>query len=312
MSLGFNNFNNNILPRVGIDGIVNFVFLPGIAENFTSFSDNLGSTRQVSAPYNSQYNMFGSGEYYLPSATANGYDFVNWRYDDYNSFLPGYIAYGTFASTTTPWTEYLTANWTPKTYTITLVYNDDITANKIFTVTFNNTYGNNLSTPTRTGYKFNGWFTLPVGGNLVTSTTKVTIANNHTLYAQWTPEEYSVTFFSNGGFFESGNDSFIKKYPFNTKINLLNFNTEDPLTKERKGYNFLGWNTNIDAKEGLSDYIVTASNLQKLYAIWELSSNAYIYSNNSWKLAIPYIYDGINWKISQSKIYNGENWTNKT
>lgn len=52
------------------------------------------------------------------------------------------------------------------------------------TVTFGSTYGE-LPTPTKEGYAFNGWYTLTTGGTEILSTTKVTITENQTLYAQW-------------------------------------------------------------------------------------------------------------------------------
>ena len=41
-----------------------------------------------------------------------------------------------------------------------------------------------LPTPTRSGYKFNGWYTSATGGTLVTSAT--TVVSDNKLYAQWT------------------------------------------------------------------------------------------------------------------------------
>ena len=65
-------------------------------------------------------------------------------------------------------------------------------------VTYGSTYGA-LATTSRTGYTFNGWFTAASGGTQVTTATVVTNAANHTLYAQWTANTYTVTFDANGG-----------------------------------------------------------------------------------------------------------------
>ena len=46
-----------------------------------------------------------------------------------------------------------------------------------------------LPTPTRAGYTFEGWFTDPVGGTEISSTTTVP-ANNVAYYAHWTPNKY--------------------------------------------------------------------------------------------------------------------------
>ena len=52
------------------------------------------------------------------------------------------------------------------------------------TVNYKMTYGE-LPTPTKSGYKFLGWYTAVAGGSLVDSATIVSNPNTHTLYAQW-------------------------------------------------------------------------------------------------------------------------------
>lgn len=51
-------------------------------------------------------------------------------------------------------------------------------------VTYGSTYGN-LPTPVKTGQTFAGWYDSISGGNLITSSSKVAIADNHTLYSAW-------------------------------------------------------------------------------------------------------------------------------
>ena len=58
----------------------------------------------------------------------------------------------------------------------------------------NNSYNSalgTLGTPTRTGYTFDGWFTEPVGGTQITSST-TTPAVNTTYYAHWTVNKYNI------------------------------------------------------------------------------------------------------------------------
>ena len=43
------------------------------------------------------------------------------------------------------------------------------------------------------GYTFNGWWTEAGGGTQVTNDTVVSTATNHTLYARWSGNAYSVT-----------------------------------------------------------------------------------------------------------------------
>lgn len=51
-------------------------------------------------------------------------------------------------------------------------------------VTYGLTYGT-LETPVKTGQTFAGWYDSLSGGNLITSSSKVAIADNHTLYSAW-------------------------------------------------------------------------------------------------------------------------------
>ena len=65
------------------------------------------------------------------------------------------------------------------------------TSSKI--VTCDSMYGA-LPTPERTGYNFLGWYTAATGGTKVTSDTKVTALSDHTLYAHWEANKYTITF----------------------------------------------------------------------------------------------------------------------
>ena len=62
------------------------------------------------------------------------------------------------------------------------------------TVNYKAAYGE-LPTPTRSGYKFDGWYTSATGGTVVNSTTIVTNSNAHTLYAHWSDIEAPVCTF---------------------------------------------------------------------------------------------------------------------
>ena len=62
------------------------------------------------------------------------------------------------------------------------------------TVNYKAAYGE-LPTPTRSGYKFDGWYTSATGGTIVNSTTIVTNSSVHTLYAHWSDIEAPVCTF---------------------------------------------------------------------------------------------------------------------
>ncbi len=98
------------------------------------------------------------------------------------------------------------------------------------TVKLGDNYGD-LPVPTKTGYTFLGWKTS--SGNVVASTTQNTIVGNHTLTADWTPTQYTVTTNLNGGTLngKSGNAT-------NTIY------TEESMAFDiptRTGYTFAGW-----------------------------------------------------------------------
>ena len=94
----------------------------------------------------------------------------------------------------------------------------------------NGTYGAHPQ-PTRTGHTFSGWFTEKEGGNKIEPGNKVTHFNNHTLYAHWIPNNYTITFDFNNG--TEINDIF----PFNASIDY-------PADMKKEGYTFSGWSPN--------------------------------------------------------------------
>ena len=89
----------------------------------------------------------------------------------------------------------LTANATANEYTVTLnaQENGGTPATQTLTVTFDANYtGIDAIKATKTGWIFDGWYTLATGGTKVTDATKVTKPNNHTLYAHFTINDYEL------------------------------------------------------------------------------------------------------------------------
>ena len=104
-------------------------------------------------------------------------------------------------------------------------------------VTYGAPYGD-LATTTRDGYTFNGWFTAATGGSLVTSATTVTTAANHTLYAQWTINTYTLSVGANPG---AGGT--VVKNP--DKTNYTHGETVQLTATASAGYAFTGWSGDL-------------------------------------------------------------------
>ena len=124
--------------------------------------------------------------------------------------------------------------------------------------------------PTRTGYTFKGWYTAASGGTQVTSSTTVTATSNHTLYAQWTPNTYTVNFNANGG--SVGTAS--KTVTYDSTYGTL------PTPAERTGYTFKGGFTAASGGTQVTESTkVTSTSNHTLHAQWE--ANKYTASFNA-------------------------------
>ena len=124
--------------------------------------------------------------------------------------------------------------------------------------------------PTRTGYTFKGWYTAASGGTQVTSSTTVTATSDHTIYAQWTPNTYTVNFNANGG--SVGTAS--KTVTYDSTYGTL------PTPAERTGYTFKGWFTAASGGTQVTESTkVTSTSNHTLHAQWE--ANKYTASFNA-------------------------------
>ncbi len=66
------------------------------------------------------------------------------------------------------------------------------------TVTYGEIY-DVLPVPIKAGYRFDGWYTEAIGGELIKADTQYTTIGNQSLYAHWTKEIYTAIFNGNGG-----------------------------------------------------------------------------------------------------------------
>jgi uncharacterized repeat protein (TIGR02543 family) len=132
-------------------------------------------------------------------------------------------AYSATATTT------LFAHWTGVVYTVTFNANG---GNALDPASAPFTYGSpamTLPTPTRPNYTFDGWYTAVNDGTSVSS--PYSPSASVTLYAQWNPAEFTVTFDPNGG---AALDPSSVHYTYgDAGISLP--------TPTRDGYTFDGW-----------------------------------------------------------------------
>ncbi|XFA98876.1 InlB B-repeat-containing protein [Candidatus Izemoplasma sp. B36] len=201
------------------------------------FVDWDGTVLQT-ADYNYGANLSGVNTPADPSRT--GYTFTGW-----NSSIPA----------TMPAIDVtITAIYTINQYTISFQSNggtsvSDITQNY-------NTAVSQPSNPTKTGYTFGGWYS---DAGLTQSYTFTTMpANNLTLYAKWTINQYTISFEENGG----------------TTVSDItqNYNTSvtQPSNPTRTGYTFGGWYSDITLTTPYTFTTMPAQNTT-IYAKWTVN-----------------------------------------
>jgi len=215
-----------------------------------SFNSNGGSSATaMTVTYAGAYGA-------LPVTTKAGYTFNGW----YTATSEGTKVEPTTSVTMTA-DHTLYAQWTAATYTVSFNSNGGSSATDQ-TVTYAGAYGD-LPVTTRTGYTFNGWYTAASEGTKVEPTTSVTMTADHTLYAQWTPATYTVTFDKNGGDTDSVPASVAETYD-GTYVFPSGYPTKD-------GYDFIGWFTANDDTGRLITESSTfgQTSTQTLYAHWE-------------------------------------------
>ena len=188
----------------------------------------------------------------LPTPTRSGYAFIGWYTAESGGTV---IEASTIVSITSAQTLY--AHWIPQTYTVTYNANGGATSTASTTVTYASTYGE-LPTPTRAGYTFAGWYTAESGGTKIEASTNVSISSDHTLYARWAANKYTVTFDSNEGVTstESKTVTYASTYG------------ELPAAT-RTGYTFAGWYTAASGGTKIEESTkVSITTAQTLYARW--------------------------------------------
>lgn len=151
----------------------------------------------------------------------------------------------------------ITALWTANQYNLTFNKNDSAASwgtipsgftqsgsNYSKQVTYDDTI-KDMPQPTKSGYKFEGWFENTTSSIAWTPSTLYTVAENKTLYARFTANPYILTI-------EYGNEKGTQTKP--GKIG-QSYTLENNLTKE--GYTFNGWEVTVGNEKWLSGSVFT-------------------------------------------------------
>ena len=175
----------------------------------------------------------------VPALSRTGYSFTGWNT---NSSGTG-TSYSTSLSVAQVnslvlgSTSTFYAQWSANQYTVTLNKNSGTGGSNSVTAKYDSAMPS-ISLPSRTGYTFMGYYdtNAATGGNQYYTSTGASARSwnktaNTTLYARWTPIQYSIYYFLNGGQVESPNPT---AYTIETDSFTLNNPT-------RFGYEFKGW-----------------------------------------------------------------------
>ncbi len=179
---------------------------------------------------------------YLDTPVKEGYTFLGWYVDGVKLDSSSYSTAGKSGEIT------FEAKWKAISSRVTLDVNGGNPLDKtVYTVTYNATYADaidntsaktGLPVPVKDGFKFAGWNTSDDGsGDRITNASKVTIYEDITLYAMWTPYSYTIKYNANGGSGTMANSTGCKSgQP--CKLRACSYALRE--------YNFNGWNTKPD------------------------------------------------------------------
>lgn len=207
--------------------------------------------------------------------TSNGFSRTGYTFTGWNTQANGSgTAYSNAQSvknltTSNGSTVTLYAQWSVNNYTLTFNANGGSVSPASKSLAYGSQYGT-LPTPTRNGYTFTGWFTAASGGTKVSNTTTMG-AGNVTVYAQWAPTNYTITYNLNGGTNPSG---------VATSYNITSSTITLP-TPSRNGYSFGGWYTSSSLSGTAVTSIAKGSTGNKVfYAKWTPANYTISYNLN--------------------------------
>ena len=228
-------------------------------------NNGAGSTASQSKTWGYAVNLYSCGW------SKSGHTFVGWNTaaDGSGSSYSAGQSYSTNANLT------LYAIWAPNTFTGS--YNGNGNTGGTQPAAQTKTYGVALTlrqnSYTKTGHHFVEWNTwADGGGSAYAAGGSFTDNHDRTMYAQWAPDTYAVTFNGNGA--DGGSQAPATK-TYGARL------TVPGCTFTRNGYTFSAWNTAADGtgtSYAAGSYYETNAAVT-LYAIW-IKNNIPVYLND--------------------------------
>ncbi|SHO45544.1 InlB B-repeat-containing protein [Anaerocolumna xylanovorans] len=157
----------------------------------------------------------------------------------------------------------LYAQWSGQDFTITLDAGGGTLDSTKVTVRYGTKYLQQLPTPVKTNYEFNGWYTQKKDGDEITASSVYELYNDKPLaklYARWTKRVLTVKFIAFNG------ETYEKEVTCGAAYGTLP-------KPQKKGYTFQGWftwkdYTDSEASPIVSTAVATDTSPQMLFARW--------------------------------------------
>ncbi|GEM_PF-1936743 len=216
----------------------------------------------------------------LPTATRVGYIFEGW----FTTPNAGGVRIVASDNYYTEGNSTLFARWSPKRIKVTFNPNGGSPKPQDIELDYGQVYGNSINEPTRTGYKFEGWY--DSNNNRITRDSTVAISDNHTLTARWSPLQILVTFEYDGG------------TPANIKSKMVTVgetygDLPSPVRNGRWGREeFEGWYTSPTTS---SERITKDSKVT-------INSNHILYANYGSSCPFIYSFDGVEYHFEHEPV----------
>jgi len=214
--------------------------------------------------------------------TDNAFSRTGYTYEGWATSPGGAVVYSNKQSvsnltTADSVTFNLYAVWTANTYSVLFDADGGTVSPTSQVKRFDSAYGkasdgttaDALPTPTRTGYTFSGWYaSSEYAGSRIMDSTVVATAANHTLFAKWTANDYTITFDADGGTVSPATQT----KQFDSTYGKGDDGTTDEAlpTPTRAGFTFSGWWTVKDGggTQVLNTTAFVTANNQTLFAKW--------------------------------------------